>query len=52
VADHSATVFNLPLRKDALRDAISQIMCTCSGETDQIEQNLDTVIGAVETYLF
>jgi hypothetical protein len=47
-----ATVSTMPPRKDVLREAVSQIMCACSGETDQIEQTLDTVIGAVETYLF
>ncbi|EAY22639.1 hypothetical protein TVAG_475670 [Trichomonas vaginalis G3] len=37
--------------KNALREAVTQIMYTCSGNKEQYNETVDTVLGALQVYL-
>lgn len=38
-------------KRNGLRDAVSQIMYCCSGEKEQYEETVNTVLAAVEVYV-
>ena len=38
-------------KRDTLREAVSQIIYCCSGEKDQYEETLDTVLVAIDVYV-